>query len=202
MLPSERQAPHNLDAEAAVLGCILLCHGPMLGWVADHDESVFYSRPYQLIYAALKGCIQRGEQVDALVLREALSTQGVLEQVGGAGIIMALFDSVPTAANWEYYTGLVESTDVRRRMLNAAGIWLRSVRDGNGHADPAELVPALVQALQRMSTRFAREAAGTAETQSLSEIMLTVYGDIEAAAHTSLTVLTSFSSMCALATSG
>ena len=119
--------PHNLEAERAVLGSILLdTTGRSDGRVMDECRSrgvvaeTFYDPGNRAIYAAMLEMGAASKPLDALALIEELRRTGRLEAVGGVGYIQSLIDQVPTTAHAEHYIGILRAKHLRRLLIERA----------------------------------------------------------------------------------
>ncbi len=116
----DRLPPHNLEAEQAVLGAVLL-DPPALNTVMDMlVPEDFYAGGHQVIFAAMRELFQKGQPVDVITVADFLSAAGKLEQAGGAAAISILPDRVATAANLAYWAQLVRQKSILRRVINEA----------------------------------------------------------------------------------
>lgn len=80
----------------------------------------FYREAHQRIYSAMWHLAERGEPVDLVTLTDELRARGQLDAVGGVSYLTTLLDSVPTAANAEYYARIVRDRAVLRGLIQAA----------------------------------------------------------------------------------
>src|ERR671935_1429439 len=79
-----RIPPHNLDAERAVLGSVLLEGRETLPRVIEVlRSSDFYTEAHRTIYEAMLRLFDRGEPVDLITLSEDLRRADALEGAGG-----------------------------------------------------------------------------------------------------------------------
>jgi replicative DNA helicase len=114
-----RTPPHNIDAEKALIGAILLKPELM------HDISVivypesFYADKHRQIYKAIIEIFTKGDPIDLLSVSTQLKTNNQLDRVGGASYITELTQTVPAAGNGNYYAELVQSRAVLRSLINA-----------------------------------------------------------------------------------
>ncbi|MFW5694201.1 MAG: replicative DNA helicase [Alkalispirochaeta sp.] len=115
-----RLPPHNIDAEVASLGSILL-DAPAITRVVDYVRpDDFYRQAHGKIFEAVLHLWDRGESIDLITLTAELQATGQLERVGGAAYISSLTTAVPTSANVEYYAQIVQQTSLRRRLITLA----------------------------------------------------------------------------------
>jgi hypothetical protein len=107
--------PHDLDAERAALG------GLILGGTADGLQGADFYRPaHQLVHEAVEGLRGDGKPVSAISVADELRRRGTLNRVGGAPYVHTLIASVPAAANTAYYGAIVREHAERRKFLQDA----------------------------------------------------------------------------------
>ncbi|MFW5727015.1 MAG: replicative DNA helicase [Spirochaetota bacterium] len=113
--------PHNIEAERATLGAVLL-DGDVISTVLRYLRTDdFYSTSHQKIFKAIIDLFNRGETIDLISLTDRLSAGGELEAVGGTTYVSSLTDEVPTSANVAYYAKIVKDRSVRRKLLKISG---------------------------------------------------------------------------------
>ena len=113
----DKVPPHNLDAEQAVLGALLLEWGAMSDVVTMLKADRFYSFQNQMIFEAMVSLFKQNVHGDTLTIINELTKLGKIEQAGGTAYIASLTDTVPTAANVSYYVGIVLDAAVRRDLI-------------------------------------------------------------------------------------
>jgi len=113
--------PHNLEAEASVLGSLMLDRNAIVR-VADFlRPEDFYLDHHAQVYRAALNLYDRSDPIDLLTLAAELEKMRVLERVGGQAFLAELESGVPTAANVEYYGHLVEEAATKRKLISAGG---------------------------------------------------------------------------------
>ena len=116
-----RVPPHNLEAEASVLGSLMLDRNAIVR-VADFlRPEDFYLDHHAQVYRAALNLYDRSDPLDLLTLAAELERMRVLERVGGQAFLAELQSSVPTAANVEYYGHLIEEAATKRKLISAGG---------------------------------------------------------------------------------
>jgi replicative DNA helicase len=129
----DRQPPHNIEAEEAVLGALLTA-GRLLTEVATLlEEADFYRPAHRAIWRAILRLTDRDQPIDPVTVLGELDQTGELADVGGAPFLHSLVEAVPTVANAGPYAQLVADTARRRRVIDL-GIQL-----AHSDADPAVL---------------------------------------------------------------
>jgi replicative DNA helicase len=132
-----RTMPESLAAEAAVLGSMVIDPG-CIGEVVEHlDAEAFYRIEHRHIFNAIISLYEknRGEVLDAVLLRDELIRRGQLEQVGGVDYIAKVLESVPSSANVVYYVSIVKDKMLLRQMISAASEILADAYDATGDTD-------------------------------------------------------------------
>ncbi len=111
--------PQNLDAEASVLGAILI-DGDAIVKVADlvHPDDFFDAR-HRHIYEAIQKLYEKRSAIDVLTLSDQLKGSGYLDMVGGSAYLTELTNFVPTAAHAEQYAEIIAEKALRRRLIGA-----------------------------------------------------------------------------------
>lgn len=113
--------PQNLDAEMALLGCILIDKNSIIKIADIVTEEDFYKDSHGIIFAAIKELYARREPIDILSLTNKLEDKNQLETVGGRTYLASLTNTVATAANVTHYANVVQKKATLRRLIDAAG---------------------------------------------------------------------------------
>lgn len=117
----EKLLPQNIEAEAGVLGSLLIDPGAIVQ-VADFlRPDDFYREAHREIYRAVLDLYETSDPADLITLTDELQRRGKLDEVGGISYVSSLANQVPTSANVEYYGKIVERTAILRRLISAAG---------------------------------------------------------------------------------
>lgn len=119
---ANRSMPESLAAEAAVLGSMIIDPVCISQVVEQLDRTAFYRVEHQMIFDALIALYERnrGEAIDAVLLRDELERRGQLDAVGGVEYLGKVMESVPSSANVMYYAGIVKDKMLLREMIAAA----------------------------------------------------------------------------------
>jgi replicative DNA helicase len=116
-----RIPPHNLDAERAVLGAVLLEGREALPRVVEVlRPSDFYTEAHRAMYQAMLTLFDRGAPVDSLTLNEELRRTDQLQFVGGPAAIALLMEEASIAAHLGSYTAIVRDMAVLRELIQTS----------------------------------------------------------------------------------
>ena len=120
--PPVRVPPYSVEAEAAILGAILLDAPRTFEYLASrHVEPVWFWVPgNRLVFEKAQEMNQLGKPVDAVTLAEALEKAGSLEKAGGLPAIEKLTMGNLVLAHTEYYADILREKFIRRRIIETA----------------------------------------------------------------------------------
>lgn len=138
---AEQLLPHDIEAEEAVIGSLLIDSDSFLQVSHLIKPEDFYREKNRLCFAATTDLFQRSEAIDQVTLARELQRTGQLENVGGMAYLSHLVSVTPTSTHAEYYAQLVSRTSVMRRLINAGGRI-----SALGYADTADVETTLRQA--------------------------------------------------------
>ena len=115
-----RNPPQNISAEQAALGSMLLQEDAILHGVDILRPEDFYKKSHQIIFKCILELFEKSKGVDLVTLTEELNRINLLEDIGGVTYLTNLINSVPTAANIEYYIKIIEEKSILRNLINSA----------------------------------------------------------------------------------
>lgn len=113
--------PHDIEAEEAVIGSLLIDPDAILRVQSSLTADDFLSETNRAIYQACVSLYQRNDVINQITVAHELMRQDKLEQVGGAAFLSHLIGNVPTSLHAEYYAQIVSNTAMMRRLIAAAG---------------------------------------------------------------------------------
>jgi len=115
-----RNPPQNISAEQAALGSMLLQEDAVLHSIDILRPEDFYKKSHQIIFKCILELFEKSRGVDLVTLTEELNRISLLEEIGGVTYLTNLINSVPTAANIEYYVKIIEEKSILRSLINNA----------------------------------------------------------------------------------
>ncbi|MEE9520225.1 MAG: DnaB-like helicase C-terminal domain-containing protein, partial [Dehalococcoidales bacterium] len=118
----EKLPPHDVDAEEAVIGSLLIDDTAIYKITTFLQEQDFYSEQNRWIYGACLSLYQRPEPaaINQITVAQELDRLGKLEACGGAAYLSHLVSIVPTSLDIEHYAQIVYRLAVSRRLIDAA----------------------------------------------------------------------------------
>jgi len=119
-IPDKLQ-PHNVEAEEAILGSLLIDPDAIVRVATFLNPADFFVERHGWIFEAIRDLHERREPADLVTLTDDLERRGQLTQVGGSAYLTGLINATPTSIHVEFYARIVERTAVLRRLIDAAG---------------------------------------------------------------------------------
>ncbi len=118
---AQKPLPENPEAEASLLGAILL-DAHVYEEIGRHllTPDALTRETHRLVLAAIQRVAARGEAISFQTVQAELMASGDLEAVGGPQFLVGLVQDVPTVAHAETYAAIVERTALLRRLIRAA----------------------------------------------------------------------------------
>ena len=115
-----RIPPHNIEAEQAVLGCMLL-DSDVIPTITELIRSEdFYRDDHREICEAILDLTEKAGPVDIITVSEQLQLRGTLDAIGGLEYLTNITDAVPTTANARHYAKIVEEKSLLRKLIKAS----------------------------------------------------------------------------------
>jgi replicative DNA helicase len=133
----DRLPPHDPDAEASLLGSMLI-DPQVIGevcMVLDKPDA-FFSRQNQIVFQAMLELFEMNTGIDAVTLLDQIAKNGVMEQVTPE-YIQSLIDTVPSAANASYYARIVRDKALLRQLIS---VCTSTLTDCYQASDEAKLI--------------------------------------------------------------
>ena len=112
--------PNNLDAEQALLGCMLIDNQILSDVLEKLSEEDFYQESHQFILSAMKLVYLEHKPLDLVTLADKLETEGKLEKSGGLSYLTELTQVTPSSANYNHYFDIVRRDSINRKLIRAS----------------------------------------------------------------------------------
>ena len=130
----EQLPPQNLDAVRSVLGSMIRENNCIAEVILTLRAEDFYLASHQKLFAAIAGMFDAGKPVDLVTLADELVRREQWDDVGGGGYLARLWESAPTAANYQHYAGIVRERSLLRCLIHAGNEILHSAYFPTGPA--------------------------------------------------------------------
>lgn len=118
--PPANIPPQNTEAEASILGSVLIDSDAIVKIADIIRPEDFYDERHARIYEAILQLYERHSPIDVLTLSDQLRSTGMLDMVGGASYLTELTNFVPTATHADRYAEIIAQKSMRRRLIKAS----------------------------------------------------------------------------------
>lgn len=118
--PAPRVPPHDLQAEASLLGAMLLSREAISVASEMLGGDDFYKPAHAHIFEAICSLTAAGEPADPVTVADELRRAGVLEAIGGAATLVGLQANTPATSNALHYARIVEEHALLRRLIGVS----------------------------------------------------------------------------------
>lgn len=115
-----RELPHDLEAERALLGAMLIDKNACNDVINMATPQDFYLDAHRLIFTGMKFLHDGNKPIDATTVTDYLINQKILEKVGGVDYLLVLANSVPTVAHTTHYLQILNEKSLLRRLIKEA----------------------------------------------------------------------------------
>lgn len=133
-IPIGRTMPYNLEAEAAILGNMILDERALAITMDKLDEDCFYASANKTIFNAIASLFEEGVPVDMVTLSDKLGDK--LDSVGGIAYITKIAQNVFTKENLNQYIEIAQDKRMLRSLIDSASeIIDMSMKDEEATAD-------------------------------------------------------------------
>ncbi len=120
--PSLKLPPHNIEAEQAVLGGVLINNDAMNQITDILSADDFYRDANKALYEGMVQLYNQSEPIDIITLSQYLSKKDLLEKVGGTDYLASLIEAVSTSAGIAHHAQIVKDLSVRRKLINRCSV--------------------------------------------------------------------------------
>ena len=112
-----RKIPHNIEAERAVIGSMIMDSEAVLICSELLISDDFYQGQLGILFDTLVEMYKSGIGIDPVTLQNKLREKEVPPELSDVQFIGNLIGSVPTSANVKYYAGIVHEKAMLRRLI-------------------------------------------------------------------------------------
>lgn len=113
----KRIPPHNVEAERAVLGSMIMDSEAILIASEMLTANDFYHGQYGIIFDTLSEMYKIGIGADIVTLQDKLREKEVPPELSSVEFIGSLINSVPVSTNIKHYAGIVHDKAMLRRLI-------------------------------------------------------------------------------------
>lgn len=162
--------PNNVDAEASVLGAILIDNKAADIIIPMLSVDDFYLAQNRLIFAVMKQLQMESKPIDTVSVCDALEVKGQLDEVGSVSYLSELAEGVVSAANGEYYASIIKRDSLTRKVIEAGNNIAKYGYECESGEDALDNAEKLVYAIAEQTSEKALEKIDDAAALALKNI--------------------------------
>ena len=175
MPASIKVPPHNMEAEQAILGGILINNDAMNQVMDILSVDAFYREAHAHLFQCMIDLYSNNEPIDLITLHQSLKRKNLLEKVGGAEYLGSLVEAVSTSAGITYHAEIIRDLSVRRKLITQCSVISESCFQDWQNTD--ELLDLAEQSIFGIAEEKAGEGFST-----LTEVIKSSFKKIESVA--------------------
>lgn len=115
-----RLPPNAVEAEQALLGCLLIDNVALPRIMGIIIPESFYKPAHGKIYKSMLDLFEKNETIDTITVIDQIKKNGDLESVGGAYYVSGLSIEIPSSENVEYYAKIVADKYTLRTVITTS----------------------------------------------------------------------------------
>ena len=136
--------PQNLEAEQAVLGCMMISADAANYGMEVLEPNHFYRPAHIALFESIRRIYATGKELDQISITEDLKARNLLDKIGGVEYIFVCAEKVPVAANMKTYTDIVLDKALRRQIIHVCTNALNEAYDEDSDAPAESLLQAVM----------------------------------------------------------
>ena len=172
-----REAPHNVEAEQALLGAILTNNEAMNRVSGFLTAEHFYEPVHGRIFAAALAMVERGQIANPVTLKTYFEADGALSDIGGAQYLARLAGAAVTIINAGHYGRAIFDLAMRRALIDVGEAMVNTAYDSPYDVSAEEQI----EAAEHKLFRLAEDGRPEGGFKSLEHSLADAVGMMEAA---------------------
>ena len=116
----KRIHPQSIEAEKAVLGCILINNESISRVLEYLSKDSFFDNNHKVIFDSMLDLYDKESPIDSVNLINELKKKNKLDDIGGAYYITGLSQEAPSVSNAEYYAKIVKEKQILRAIITTS----------------------------------------------------------------------------------
>ncbi len=161
--------PHSIDAESALLGCLIIDNELQGDIIESLTEEDFYLEAHKYIVNGMRRVFADKKPVDIVTLSDELEKAGELERAGGIAYITEIAQATPSSANYKYYLDIVKRDSMNRKLIRASRRIIENSMKGEEVRDALDFAEKQIYDLSKQTENSSLK--GMAEGDIVGEVI-------------------------------
>jgi len=128
-MTNTRVQPQDLESEKSLLGSMMLSKDAVAVVIGKLDQESFYKPAHGIIFDAIVTLFNANDPIDLITVSNQLKKSNALQSVGGRAYLIELTDTVPTAANADYYADIIFEKFTMRKLIDTGATIIKDAYD-------------------------------------------------------------------------
>ncbi|MBR2290671.1 MAG: replicative DNA helicase [Clostridia bacterium] len=167
-----RVPPHDIEAEQAVLGSMLVDKDAVIAGLEVLREYDFYREDDRAVFEAISSLYSKSEPVDLITVKKELTENGKFERIGGMDYLASLPGKVPTTTNVDRYIKIVEEQSMRRRLIQTSNELIAL-----GYDDTEE-TEGIIDLAEKRVMELSQNTANS-DYSSIKDVLVSTFDELE-----------------------
>ena len=160
--------PSNLDAERALLGC-LLYDNAVFERLGDSLKAAHFHEPFHArMFAAIESHVRKGQLAEPMLLAEQFSRDPAFDELGGIRYLADLVDRAPAGANAPDYARVIFDLARRRDLIRIGGELIDTATHPSDGATSGDILEETEQSLYSLAETGATSQGFQTATEYLT----------------------------------
>ena len=173
-----RGMPNNVEAEASVLGSILIDNIVADNVISKLRSQDFFLAQNRIIFEAMRELQGENTSVDTVTVSDRLEQKGQLDEIGSITYLSELAESVPSTANCDYYIEILKRDSLLRRIIQAGNEIVKGGYECESAKDALTNAEKQIYDISDEQTEKALVHANSAFAQAMNEINASQTGKV------------------------
>ncbi len=165
--PTINVAPHNMEAEQALLGILLYDNAAYERLTDSLQARCFYEPFHQRLFQSIETHVRKGQLAEPILLADEFKADAAFEELGGLRYLADLVDRAPPAANAGDYARVIFDLSLRRELIRIGGD-IATAAQGTGETKDGEKKSARDQIEAAEQQLYSLAESGTASSGFVS----------------------------------
>lgn len=165
------EMPHNVEAEQALLGCILLDPEVQNDVLSSLRVDDFFVDAHKNVYNSMSELSRLNQPIDLVTVIDNLDKSGILTESGGLDYLTGLTSIMPSAANYNKYFEMVKRDSLLRKLIKSSSETIVDCKDSK------DAIASLSKA--EKSLYDISQGEDSSEMEKISNVLPTVMAELD-----------------------
>lgn len=173
----EREPPHNLELEAALLGALMAHNAKFPEVVGEISPEHFANGVHARIFAAISGTIGQGLEATPTTLKAIYDQHGGLAEIGGSAFLFDIAEAAAGMQNVRQYARQLRDLWLRRRLIECGEDLINTAHDVRYDCTVIDTAPRYIEAAMDLLAQDGGRRSSLCDPETLADAALAPKAD-------------------------